>query len=86
MWGDSWSTQHELSVSGGSEKNTYRFSLWLYGVYDDSNLKWGKNHNQRINLRLNNTMQLAKNFTLQSVISYNRRSWLSRRSAARFLA
>lgn len=70
MWGDSWSTQHELSVSGGSEKNTYRFSLGY--MYDDSNLKWGKNHNQRINLRLNNTMQLAKNFTLQSVISYNR--------------
>lgn len=70
MWGDSWSTQHELSVSGGTEKNTYRFSLGY--MYDDSNLKWGNNHNQRINLRLNNTMELAKNFTLQSVISYNR--------------
>ncbi len=70
MWGDSWSTQHELSVSGGSEKNTYRFSLGY--MYDDSNLKWGNNHNQRVNLRLNNGMQLAENFTLQSVISYNR--------------
>lgn len=70
MWGDSWSTQHELSVSGGTEKNTYRFSLGY--MYDDSNLKWGNNHNQRVNLRLNNGMQLAKNFTLQSVIAYNR--------------
>ncbi len=70
MWGDSWSTQHELSVSGGSEKNLYRFSMGY--MYDDSNLKWGNNHNQRVNLRLNNTMQLAKNFTLQSVIAYNR--------------
>lgn len=70
MWGDSWSTQHELSVSGGTEKNTYRFSLGY--MYDDSNLKWGNNHNQRVNLRLNNTMKLAENFTLQSVIAYNR--------------
>lgn len=70
MWGDSWSTQHELSVSGGTDKNTYRFSLGY--MYDDSNLKWGNNNNQRINLRLNNTMQLAKNLKLQSVIAYNR--------------
>lgn len=70
MWGDSWSTNHELSVAGGTDKNTYRFSLGY--MYDDSNLKWGNNHNQRINLRLNNGMQLAENFTLQSVIAYNR--------------
>ena len=70
MWGDSWSTQHELSLSGGTDKNTYRFSLGY--MYDDSNLKWGNNHNQRINLRLNNSMQLAKNLSLQSVIGYNR--------------
>ena len=70
MWGDSWSTNHEVSVSGGTDKNTYRFSLGY--MYDDSNLKWGNNHNQRINLRLNNGMQLAENFTLQSVIAFNR--------------
>ncbi|WP_295730960.1 TonB-dependent receptor [uncultured Muribaculum sp.] len=70
MWGDSYSTNHELSVSGGSDKNVYRFSLGY--MYDDSNLKWGNNHNQRVNLRLNNTMQLAPNFSLQSVIAYNR--------------
>lgn len=70
MWGDSWSTNHELSVSGGTGKNTYRFSLGY--MYDDSNLKWGNNSNQRLNLRLNNTMALAQNLTLQSVIAYNR--------------
>lgn len=75
MWGDSWSTQHELSVSGGTEKNTYRFSLGY--MYDDSNLKWGNNSNQRINLRLNNGMQLAENFTLQSVIAFNRQDQVS---------
>ncbi|MCM1050917.1 MAG: TonB-dependent receptor [Paenibacillus sp.] len=69
MWGDSWSTNHELSVSGGG-KNTYRFSLGY--MYDDSNLKWGNNNNQRINLRLNNKFTLTDNFTIQSVISYNR--------------
>ncbi|MDE6197596.1 MAG: TonB-dependent receptor [Muribaculaceae bacterium] len=75
MWGDSWSTQHELSVSGGTDKNTYRFSLGY--MYDDSNLKWGNNHNQRINLRLNNSMQLASNLELQSVIAYNRQDQVS---------
>lgn len=69
MWGDSWSTNHELSVAGGG-KNTYRFSLGY--MYDDSNLKWGNNNNQRINLRLNNKFNLSDNFTIQSVISYNR--------------
>ena len=64
MWGDSWSTQ-----------NTYRFSLGY--MYDDSNLKWGNNSNQRINLRLNNGMQLAENFTLQSVIAFNRQDQVS---------
>ena len=70
MWGNSWSTQHELSVSGGTDKNLFRFSLGY--MYDDSNLKWGNNHNQRINLRLNNTFQIMKGMTLQSVIGYNR--------------
>ena len=70
MWGDSWSTNHELSVSGGSEKNSYRFSLGY--MYDDSNLKWGNNNNQRVNFRLNNKVQLASNLSLQSVIAYNR--------------
>lgn len=70
MWGDSWSTNHELSVSGGTDKNTYRFSLGY--MYDDSNLKWGNNSNQRINLRLNNGMQFSPTFSLHSVIAYNR--------------
>lgn len=70
MWGNSWSTQHELSVSGGTEKNLYRLSGGY--MYDDSNLKWGNNHNQRVNFRLNNTFKLSDKLTLQSVIGYNR--------------
>ena len=75
MWGDSWSTNHELAVSGGSDKNTYRFSLGY--MYDDSNLKWGNNSNQRINMRLNNMMQFSPTISLHSVIAYNRQDQVS---------
>ena len=70
MWGDSWSTNHEVSVSGGSAKNNYRISLGY--MYDDSPLKWGNNHNQRFNFRINHKAELFKGFTLQSVVAYNR--------------
>lgn len=29
LWGNATSTQHNLSVSGGSEKSTYRLSLGI---------------------------------------------------------
>ncbi|WP_018107972.1 SusC/RagA family TonB-linked outer membrane protein [Bacteroides propionicifaciens] len=70
MWGSAASTQHELSVSGGGDKSTYRMSLGY--MYDDSNLKWGENNNNRYNLRLSNTFKLTDALTLQSVIAYNR--------------
>lgn len=70
LWGPASSTQHELSIAGGKEGNTFRLSLGY--MYDASNLKWGNNHNQRFNIRLNNNMTLAKGVTLNSVISYNR--------------
>lgn len=38
-------------------------------MYDDSNLKWGNNKNQRYNFRLSNTFHLTKNFDLESIIS-----------------
>ena len=42
LWGTAMSTSHELSVSGGGEKTTYRLSGRY--MYDDSNLKWGNNN------------------------------------------
>lgn len=70
MWGNAASTQHELAVSGGKEGNTFRLSLGY--MYDGSNLKWGKNNNQRTNLRLSNSFALSKRLKLESVIGYNR--------------
>jgi len=70
MWGAAASTQHELSISGGGDKATYRASLGY--MYDDSNLKWGENNNNRYNFRLSNMFNLTKSLSLQSVIAYNR--------------
>lgn len=70
MWGQAVSTQHELAVSGGSDKSKYRLSLGY--MFDDSNLKWGENNNSRYNLRLTNTLKLSDKASIESVIAYNR--------------
>ena len=57
LFGNSYSTQHDLAVSGGTEKNLYRLSVGY--MYDDSNLKWGNNNNQRFNLRSNITSEMT---------------------------
>lgn len=68
MWGTAASTSHELSVSGGSASNTYRVSGRY--MYDGSNLKWGNNSNQRVNLRFNDNLKLSSKFTLESNVAY----------------
>ena len=70
LWGDAVSTQHELAVTGGREGNTVRLSLGY--LYDDSNLKWGKNNNNRYNIRISNSVDFTKWFHLESVVGYNR--------------
>ncbi|MDE6339946.1 MAG: TonB-dependent receptor [Muribaculaceae bacterium] len=70
MWGDAGSTTHELSLSGGKQGSTFRLSLGY--MYDGSNLRWGKNHNQRYNFRLNNAVDLTSKLHLTSVVAYNR--------------
>lgn len=70
MWGTAASTSHEISVSGGNEKSVYRLSGRY--MYDDSNLKWGNNKNQRYNFRLSNTFHLTDKFDIESVIFYYR--------------
>lgn len=69
-FGDTWSTEHSLSVSGGSEKSSYRISMSY--LYDGSTLQFGNNNNQRYNFRMNNTYKFTKNLKLDSSISYNR--------------
>ncbi|MCI1683539.1 MAG: TonB-dependent receptor [Bacteroides sp.] len=70
MWGTASSNQHELSVSGGTDKSLYRLSLGY--MYDGSNLRWGNNNNQRYNFRLSNTFKLTDAFSIESVVAYNR--------------
>ena len=70
LWGNSWSTQHNVSVSGGNEKNLFRYSLGY--LYDASTLKWGNNNNQRYNMRLDDVFSISKKMKLTSDIAYNR--------------
>lgn len=70
LFGNSWSTDHSLSISGGNERASYRLSLGY--MYDGSPLQYGNNNNQRYNFRLSNTFKLSDKVNLESVISYNR--------------
>ena len=75
LWGNSWSTQHSLSLSGGNQSNLFRISLGF--LYDGSPLQWGNNNNKRFNLRVNDKLQVAKNFSLVTDIAYNRQDQVS---------
>lgn len=70
MFGNAGSTQNNLAISGGTKDNAYRLSLGY--TYDDSNLKWGNNSNNRYNIRLTNKLQITNWFNIQSMIAYNR--------------
>lgn len=70
LFGDAWSTEHNLSLSGGDSKNRYRISLGY--MYDGSTLKYGNNNNQRYNIRFNHEYRFSERVNLQSVVAYNR--------------
>ncbi|NDV83665.1 TonB-dependent receptor [Bacteroides sp. 51] len=70
LFGDTWSTEQNLSISGGSDRSSYRISLGY--LYDGSTLQYGKNNNQRYNFRINNTYKLSNSVSLESAISYQR--------------
>lgn len=72
LFGSTWSTEHSLSVSGGTDKHSYRISLNY--LYDGSTLQYGENNNRRYNFRVNNTYKLTKNLKLESSIAYNRQN------------
>ncbi|MBQ7420128.1 MAG: TonB-dependent receptor [Prevotella sp.] len=71
LFGNAYNQEHNLSVSGGSEKNSYRISLGYN--YDGSNLKYGNNSNKRFNVRFNDTYKFTKDLSLQSSIAYYRK-------------
>lgn len=70
LFGNAYTTEHNVSISGGSEKVSYRVSAGY--LYDGSPLQYGNNNNQRYNLRVNNTFHITDWMSLESVISYNR--------------
>ena len=70
LFGNTTSTEQNLSLSGGGEKYSFRVSLSY--LYDGSTLQYGNNNNQRYTFRANNTFKLSNRVTLESAISYNR--------------
>ncbi|MBQ7571929.1 MAG: TonB-dependent receptor [Bacteroidaceae bacterium] len=75
LFGNALNQEHNLSVSGGGEKNAYRVSLGYN--YDGSNLQYGNNSNRRINFRINDTYKFSKRLSLQSSIAYYRKQLVS---------
>lgn len=75
LFGDTWSTEQNLSLSGGTDRSSYRVSLSY--LYDGSTLQYGNNNNQRYNFRANNTYKLSDRIVLESSISYNRQEQVS---------
>lgn len=70
LFGETMSTEQNLSISGGSERSSYRISLNY--LYDGSTLQYGNNNNQRYTFRMNNTFKLTDKIKLESSISYSR--------------
>lgn len=71
LFGNAYNQEHNLSVSGGTDKNSYRISLGYN--YDGSNLQYGNNSNKRFNVRFNDTYKFTKQLSLQSSIAYFRK-------------
>ncbi len=70
LFGTGYSTEHNVSVSGGTDRSSYRLSLGY--LYDGSTLQYGNNNNQRYTFRMNNTYRFTDRASLESSISYNR--------------
>ena len=70
LFGNTWSTEQSLNVSGGTDRSSYRISLSY--LYDGSTLQYGNNNNQRYTFRMNNTYKFTNDIKLESSIAYNR--------------
>lgn len=71
LFGNAWNMEHNLGVSGGSDKHNYRVSL-AYN-YDGSNLQFGNNKNQRYTFRVSDTYKFSDRIKLESNIAYFRK-------------
>jgi TonB-linked SusC/RagA family outer membrane protein len=67
MWDDATSNEHQLSISSRNEKSGYRISLGY--LNDGSLLQYGKNSNNRYNVRLTHDYQFSKKLKLETNIS-----------------
>jgi len=67
IWGRATSTEHNLSFTGGTEKNNFMASFGY--LNDASQLRIGANGNQRYNLRLNDGYNINDKLQLQTGIS-----------------
>ena len=70
LWGNANSTQHNLSLSGGTEKSSYRLSLGY--LNDQGTLQWGNNSNERYNVRLSNSFKISNRVSLESNMAASR--------------
>ncbi len=69
------SRQHNISVSGGSEKSNYAFS---FGYYDQNGaFKFGPDSYKRINTRMTYNNQLSKIFSINTRVGYTNLNTLS---------
>ncbi len=69
------SQQHNIAVSGGTDKSNYAFSL---GYYDQNGVfKFGPDSYKRINARLTYNNQLNKIFSVNSRVSFTNTNTLS---------
>jgi TonB-linked SusC/RagA family outer membrane protein len=68
MFGNSVSTQQNASISGGSDKSTYRVSFNM--AEDIGALKTAYDGKKQYNLRFNNDYQVAKWLKLETGVSY----------------
>ena len=75
VFGNAYSTSHDLSVSGGTDISAYRVSLGY--LYDGSPLQYGRNNNRRYNVRASNTYKLNEFITLESILGYNRQDQIA---------
>jgi TonB-linked SusC/RagA family outer membrane protein len=67
LWGDAVSNEHQLSISGRSDRSGYRISMGF--LNDGSLLQVGNNSNKRYNLRLTNDYRFSEKLKLESNIS-----------------
>jgi TonB-linked SusC/RagA family outer membrane protein len=72
VYGNGVQQMHNLSISGGGDNNTYLFSAGYQR--DEGIFKYGENHWDRYNLRMNYDFRLSERLTLETRSTYETQS------------